>query len=134
MPVGLSKPVKQESDDDFDAPPAKKPEPVKTTPTILETPKKEKTLISNQAAEELFTEIKVVDEPSNETTTNTITNTQIPGLEEFKTRLKGFPTNATLIAYIKKNNLTLPKEKIRDGYEKRLIDAFKDGKIDLANP
>jgi hypothetical protein len=104
-----------------------------TTPketTILEPPKKVKALISSQA-EEPFTEIKVVDESSNETTT---TNTEKPGLQEFTTRIKAFPTNATLIAYLKKNSITMPKEKNRDGYEKRLIEAFKDGKIDLVNP
>jgi hypothetical protein len=106
--------------------------------TILETPKKEKTLISDQAAEE---EVR----PGDQYTTETLIENKDPsqpaetpsdyqGLQEFTTRIKAFPNNATLVAYIKRNNLTLPKEKNRDGYEKRLIDAFKDGKIDLANP
>jgi len=110
-----------------------------TTPketTILETPKKEKTLISNQAAEE---EVR----PGDQYTTETLIENKDPsqpaetpsdyqGLEEFTTRIKGFPTNATLIAYIRKNDLTMPTERNRKGYEKRLIDAFKAGKIDLA--
>ena len=100
-------------------------EPIKTTPTILETPKKEKTLISSQAAEEPFTEIKVVDEPSNETTTNT--EAEDPGLQEFRTKIKGL-SNSKRTSILKANNL--PVGEINTSkLNARLEARFKEGKI-----
>jgi len=94
--------------------------------TILEPPKKVKSLVSLQAEEpeeQSLTEIKVVDEEPI---------TVIPGLEEFIARIqepKLTNNDLKLILQSSKTKINLPKQKNRTGYENTLIQAFKDGLI-----
>ena len=96
-------------------------EPVKSAATILETPQKVKTLVSNQGAEEQFTEIKSVDGPSSDVIDNALTTPPRYTKEQIN-KLRVIPKGEVITA-----------EKVKDPEGRKLVfngqRVFREGKL-----
>ncbi len=96
-------------------------EPAKSATTILETPQKVKTLVSNQGAEEQFTEIKLVDGPTSDLIDNALTTPPRYTKEQIN-KLRVIPIGEVITA-----------EKVKDPEGRKLVfngqRVFREGKL-----